>query len=88
MPPILHRGPPPPPIMYPRHMGHPPPVSSEQDFLLNILRTMVLPEQDLEILRQMVGKNTAPPISSIAPQVQSYNINTVSSSTKRPRIEE
>ena len=49
-----------PPIMYPRF-----PMSStssslfsEQNVLLNLLHGMVLPEEDLEVLRQMVGRNT------------------------------
>ena len=69
-----------PPIMYP---VHPPPVSRvNQDFLLNLLRGIPLPEGDLEILRQMVDRNKTrqkmmipPPSSHTAPQ-------------KRPRIDE
>lgn len=81
-----------PPIMYPVHpppvsrvksLVHPPPVARvNQDFLLNLLRGIPLPEGDLEILRQMVDRNTTrqkmmipPPSSHTAPQ-------------KRPRIDE
>ena len=81
-PPMLRpRG---PPIMYPRFPMRPPlpPLCSpEQNVLLNLLHGMVLPEEDLEVLRQMVGRNTR---QSMMPVQQ----NGVAVPLKRPRIEE
>ena len=78
-PPMLRpRG---PPIMYPRFPVRPPPLCSpEQNMLLNLLHGIVLPEEDLEVLRQMVGRNTR---QSMMPAQQ----NGVAVPSKRPRVE-
>ena len=78
-----------PPMLRPRGMfpirppAPPPPLcSSEQNMLLNLLRGIVLPEEDLELLRQMLGRNTR---QNILPF---HNDNIVDGPSKRPRIDE